>query len=832
MAPNGGTTYFSLEEKIDAAISCQDVINKSVTSTTSGANIDATFKPNFSYSLKQAAKACGFVNFDWVQTITHLADPSPYYARNTGSAFKAGVVGQVQLTSASVPFNDPPQGGGYSYQGTPDNSYPYYYDAFSGELTSHETGGIILTFHDAPADPCKPGGGGANKPQCGSTVQPAGSYTGFTTHLAGVNSNGSPTDLAIGFTWTSDFNGTAGGATLAKTDLPADVGSGTGGTGITSVTDTTTYQYVDPSVQVIQVQAVNGAAPGTAVPQVAVTPPLQITNALTFNTVPLGGAVNAVLTASGGTPPYTWSAPGAPSDLKVSGAGQVTGTPTQAGLYRFVVTVNDQSSSTSVYVAFQVMAITTTSLADASAGVSYSATVAATGGVAPLTFSGSGFPAGISISSTGVISGSSTQQGTYKLNIQVSDSTGVTFTAPLSLKVGAPPVLVVQAATLAPGAVGVPYRQSLSASGGLAPYSWNTDPAAVPPGLAATGSGYVFGVPTAPGTYTFDAAATDSLKANATGKMTIVIAPAAIVLKAPAALPAGIVGADYPAQAFVASGGVPPFKYALSSGSLPAGLSLNATGVVGGVPTATGTFPFTVGATDSTGAGATASASVVVRPSATDLLLSTGGLAYTLAVGTVQAPALPAVQVLSSSSAAALGYTAVVSPAVPWLTVNVKGNQTPGSFTVALTDAALSLAASPAPYQTSVLVTCTTPSPCAGSVQTLPVSVTVAVLPPQLTVSATSLTLNTTILAAPVTQLLTLQNAGGGTIGFASISSPAPWLSVAPVPSYLGAGQLSTIQVTGDSGNLAAGTYQTNLTISSSNGNTVVPVTFQVKAAQ
>ena len=68
---------------------------------------------------------------------------------------------------------------------------------------------------------------------------------------------------------------------------------------------------------------------------------------------------------------------------------------------------------------------------------------------------------------------------------------------------------------------------------------------------------------------------------------------------------------------FVASGGTGPFTYAVTSGSLPAGLSLNtSTGSVTGTPTSPGTSSFSVRATDSLAATGNVSCSLVVSPAA------------------------------------------------------------------------------------------------------------------------------------------------------------------------------------------------------------------------
>jgi hypothetical protein len=72
-------------------------------------------------------------------------------------------------------------------------------------------------------------------------------------------------DLGIGYTWTSNFNGTFGGISTTASFAPVDPDSGSGGIVITSVTQTTTFQSVN-------VTNVNGSAPG-------VTPPLTAGNA-------------------------------------------------------------------------------------------------------------------------------------------------------------------------------------------------------------------------------------------------------------------------------------------------------------------------------------------------------------------------------------------------------------------------------------------------------------------------------------------------------------------------------------------------------------------------
>lgn len=249
-AGGSGTVTMSSTEN------CASVINNALSGPnlsgggllSGSTNISATFTPSLNgtpYSLQKAAQLCGFVNFDWIQTITTLPNPSPFFARSNG----------LRLTSASTPFNDPPAGGGYTYEGTADNSYPFYYDARNGELISHEDGNT-LSFGDAPSDPCLPGPLGLPskvwlldsniRSICQNTTAPIGSSIGFTTHLAGVMADGSAVDLGVGFTWKSNFNGTFGSIAQTKADAstPPDAGSGEGGITITSINPTTTYTYL------------------------------------------------------------------------------------------------------------------------------------------------------------------------------------------------------------------------------------------------------------------------------------------------------------------------------------------------------------------------------------------------------------------------------------------------------------------------------------------------------------------------------------------------------------------------------------------------------------
>ncbi|MFX7140668.1 putative Ig domain-containing protein, partial [Acinetobacter baumannii] len=78
---------------------------------------------------------------------------------------------------------------------------------------------------------------------------------------------------------------------------------------------------------------------------------------------------------------------------------------------------------------------------------------------------------------------------------------------------------------------------------------------------------------------------------------TLTVATATVAL-APTNVPAGASGTAY-SQTLSASGGTAPYSYAVTAGALPAGVTLSSNGMLAGTPTQSGSFHFSVTATDS-----------------------------------------------------------------------------------------------------------------------------------------------------------------------------------------------------------------------------------------
>ncbi len=339
-------------------------------------------------------------------------------------------------------------------------------------------------------------------------------------------------------------------------------------------------------------------------------------------------------TTAGGTAPFSFNCTALPRSLppgmtlvsNTSGC-VLSGTPTAAGNYNYTIAVSDSGGVTQLSRTYQVqveapLTITSTTLPAGTVGTAYSSSLAATGGVPPYTWalaSGS-LPAGITLSSTGVLSGTPTQTGSFPFLARVSDSANRNATRSFTLVVGSNLSMV---PTSVPGASqGVPYSFSFTASGGVQPYLWSLAAGNLPGGLSLSSGGLLSGTPAQTGPFQFTVRVTDAANGNVTRAFTLNVASGLTITTT--SLPQATRGVVYH-FVFSAAGGQPPYAWAIVDGVTPAGLNLNAsTGEFSGVPTATGTFAFVIRVTD--GAGASASAAITVVVVATALVIDTASL--------------------------------------------------------------------------------------------------------------------------------------------------------------------------------------------------------------
>ncbi len=160
------------------------------------------------------------------------------------------------------------------------------------------------------------------------------------------------------------------------------------------------------------------------------------------------------------------------------------------------------------------------------------------------------------------------------------------------------------------GEVNVAYTDQLTVTGGTSPFTWSVSSGSLPPGLTLNAStGLLSGTPTTAGTYSFTVKVTDSSGLSDTEPVTVTIIPGPSMNFA--APPGGWTNTVY-GYTLTESGGTAPFTWSVSSGSLPAGISLSPDGNLSGTPTATGTSSFTVKVTDANGQSATQATSITV----------------------------------------------------------------------------------------------------------------------------------------------------------------------------------------------------------------------------
>jgi uncharacterized repeat protein (TIGR01451 family) len=299
----------------------------------------------------------------------------------------------------------------------------------------------------------------------------------------------------------------------------------------------------------------------------------------------------------------TTVAPGATCAIGVAFA------PTTTGLRTAVLNVTDNTASNPDHVSLTgigsgincltTITIAPTVLTSPTVGTPYNQSLTASGARAPTTFflAIGPMPPGLSLSSSGVISGTPTRIGQYSFEVGLTDANGCSAEALYTVFVSCPTISISPSAL--PG--GIEFSnypaQTFIASGGTPPYVFTQTAGSLPAGMTISSNGVLSGTPGSPST-TFTIAATDSNNCTASRLYTLnLVDPNNPLTVSPSSLPAGVVGRSY-TGAFSASHGTPPYNFTNSAGSLPPGLTLSGAGTLSGVPTAAGTFSFTVTATD------------------------------------------------------------------------------------------------------------------------------------------------------------------------------------------------------------------------------------------
>ncbi len=338
----------------------------------------------------------------------------------------------------------------------------------------------------------------------------------------------------------------------------------------------------------------------------------------------VGVAYSHTFTATGGTPPYTWSSTGGalPGGLLLNpSTGELAGTPTAAGTFGgLTINASGGSAPFSITINPNPVSILPLTLPNGSVGSIYEQPVQAVGGLGP-TFTwtvssgvappGLGFPAPPNGRVT-LFKGTPTVNGTFNFTLKAQDDAvgGVFGTRAYTVTIlpGSAPFAPSAPSAPPAGTLGQPYFLNLTGTGGTRPYTWVLVGGSLPTGVTLNGAaGNLSGTPLVAGVFQITLSAHDSAvpSASASQTLTITIAPAPVITT-PSPLPDATDGVPYFAQ-FNVVGGVAPYTWfanGLSIGTL--NLS-SASGALSGVPTPAGLSTFDVQVTDANGAAVTMS---------------------------------------------------------------------------------------------------------------------------------------------------------------------------------------------------------------------------------
>jgi hypothetical protein len=249
---------------------------------------------------------------------------------------------------------------------------------------------------------------------------------------------------------------------------------------------------------------------------------------ITTTTLPngvVGNSFTYVLQRSGGVAPFSWSvSPSLPAGLTLDAAtGLITGTPTAVSAsqsYTFSLQAGNGAGGTASdtqAINFQVVAagaltITTGSLPNGTVSSAYSQALSRSGGTAPFTWtlaSGS-LPAGLTLSSDGVISGTPTTAQSSNFTVRVTDGAGTIADKALSITINATGGLAITTTTLPNAKINQAYSQTLSRTGGSSPFTWTLVGGSLPAGLNLGSTGVISGTPTTLQTASFTVRVTDN----------------------------------------------------------------------------------------------------------------------------------------------------------------------------------------------------------------------------------------------------------------------------------------------------------------------------------
>ena len=498
---------------------------------------------------------------------------------------------------------------GFGFDPTPANNSVAFSGGATGTVTAASPTSLTVTFNTKPST-----NGSLTAVVTSNSVNSGTAVQVATTDIPVAITTATLPNWTINQSYLQTVVATGGTGALAFS-----ISSGTLPTGLTlngagqlsgTPTATGTFIFTVKATDTLTVNAIQGFT-------VVINSALSLTTASLPNWTQ-GRNYSQTLNTTGGTPNVSFAATGSvPAGLTLSNVGVLSGTPSAAGTYNFSVTASDAAGAASgqSYTVVINPAITVTPAALPAWTISktgYSQTITSANGTGTrtLAISSGGVPNGMSfVAGTGVISGTPTVAGTFNFTITSTDSVNAFGSQTYSLVIN--PAVTVTPVTLLNWTVNIAgYSQTISYTGGTGASTLSST-GSIPTGMTLTPGGLLSGTPTAAGTFNFSVTGTDAIGATGTRAYSVVINPAVAVT--PTTVPDWTNNKTGYSQALSTSGGTGSATFALSGGALPSGLTLNAAGSLSGAPTATGTYNFSVTATDTVGATGTRNYTMIVN---------------------------------------------------------------------------------------------------------------------------------------------------------------------------------------------------------------------------
>ena len=309
---------------------------------------------------------------------------------------------------------------------------------------------------------------------------------------------------------------------------------------------------------------------------------------------------------SGGQPPYSCVLVGGalPQGLSLERECRISGTPVRAGVTIFTARIADASGKTVDYTdsasVLGAVSIRTTTLPHAVIGRAFSAALAPAGGRAPYQWAvvDGTLPAGLALDpARGIIAGQPSAVGVSGVTVRVRDARGGTSDRALRIVVGHGRLTAT--CELGPAAAGLAFFDACAPRAGLPPYSCAVAHGTLPPGLMLNPDCTLRGVPATAGVSEFGARVSDSGGTSVVTAARIVVQPHVAI--GTSSVPPADANRPY-STVLAATGGVRPYRWVLSSGSLPRGLALDpVSGYISGRATDVGVTTAVLRVTDAVG---------------------------------------------------------------------------------------------------------------------------------------------------------------------------------------------------------------------------------------